>query len=71
MMTNKTLQKCKATAHRFLEAIKDLEIVEKEWHTANPKPPSWASPNTPRENGAVKRASMDLTRALADLRAGR
>lgn len=24
--------------------------------------------STPRENGAVKRASMDLTRSLADLR---
>ena len=27
--------------------------------------------NNPRENGAVRRASMDLTRKLADLRAGR
>lgn len=27
--------------------------------------------DNPREQGSVKRASMDLTRALADLRAGR
>lgn len=27
--------------------------------------------NHPKESGAVKRASMDLTRALADLRKGR
>ncbi len=27
--------------------------------------------NNPRENGALRRASMDLTRKLADLRAGR
>ena len=34
--------------------------------------PTWPGLcNNPRENGALRRASMDLTRKLADLRAGR
>lgn len=56
-----------AEAKRFIERAKAL-----------PKPTSYEVPgsaynpfthdNFPREQGAIRRASMDLTRALADLR---
>lgn len=53
-----------AEAKRFIERAKAL-----------PKPVPYQSgsyslhhDNFPREQGAIKRASMDLTRALADLR---
>ena len=45
-------------ARRFLKAVEDLHKRESgEYYY-----------NSPRESGSVKRASMDLTRALADLR---
>lgn len=50
-------------AKRFLraaEAFKKVEAEKKERYYLNP-----------RESGAVRRASMDLTRKLADLRQGR
>lgn len=47
-----------AEAKRFIEKVKALE-VEREYY------PDWSHP---RESGAARRASMDLTRALADLR---
>lgn len=53
-----------AEAKRFLERVKAL-----------PKPTTYEAhgrtythDHFPRESGAIRRASMDLTRALADLR---
>lgn len=46
-------------AKRFLEKAKGLKDVEVAF-------PEYGF--HPRESGAVRRASMDLTRALADLR---
>lgn len=53
-----------AEARRFLarvDALPDPEPYECGGHTL-------MHDNFPREQGAIKRASMDLTRALADLR---
>jgi hypothetical protein len=51
------LKTAEEEAKRFLQRIKELRDIEKKWDGFHP-----------RQMGAVKRASMDLTRALADLR---
>lgn len=57
-MTNETIEIAVAEAERFIAAAKRLEEAEKtNGRGVNPK-----------ENGALRRASMDLTRALADMR---
>ena len=54
-MTKKTLKIAKREAKRFLERVQALEdrMAEDRWAI---------------ETAAVKRASMDLTRALAEMR---
>lgn len=63
-MKKETLKVCIEEAERFLKRAKELEEVEGnrdvEGYYYNPK-----------EQAAVIRSSMDLTRALADLRQGR
>lgn len=65
-------------AQRFVERAKDLIEATKRTDTATQAAfaslPNSIAPiqkwytDSPREQGAVKRASMDLTRALANLR---
>ena len=57
----------KAEARRFLEAVKVLEaeIVRQE---AENKARQYSYVSTPKQSGSVRRASMDLTRALANMR---
>ncbi|MBB4618639.1 hypothetical protein [Sphingomonas abaci] len=53
-----------AEAERFIaraKALPDAQPYERHGH-------SFTHDNFPRERGAIRRASMDLTRALADLR---
>lgn len=63
-MEKETLKVCIEEAERFLKRAKELEEVagDKYWgyYCCHPK-----------EQAAVLRSSMDLTRALADLRQGR
>lgn len=63
-MKNGTLDQAVAEARRFIKSVDQLRIAQalndERFPSANP-----------RETGAVRRASMDLTRKLADLRAGR
>jgi hypothetical protein len=57
-MNKHTIETAAAEAKRFLERVNALQAVNKsnnEWEQ-------------PKERGAVRRASMDLTRALAELR---
>lgn len=61
-METKTLEDVVFEAIRFVEKAEAL-IKAREKH-----PNKWSNP---RESGAVKRASLDLTRRLADLREGR
>ena len=62
-ITKETLKVCIEEAERFLKRAKELEAAyekDLEFYCYHLK-----------EQAAVKRASMDLTRALADLRQGR
>ena len=54
------IKEAKAEAKRFLKRVEEYEKAQKEKYA------SWA--DTPKESGAVRRASMDLTRSLANLR---
>lgn len=62
-MKKQTLEQCIKEAERFIERAKKLQSV----NTGTGNCFYW----NPIEQGAVKRASMDLTRSLADLRQGR
>jgi len=60
-MRKENITTAKAEAKRFLARLADLERAqgkEGKWH-------SWEAP---KERGALRRASMDLTRALAEMR---
>lgn len=54
-----------AEARRFIERAEMLPPPPREPTTGEYLP--WHD-NFPKEQGAIKRSSMDLTRALADLR---
>mgnify|MGYP003440000088 FL=1 len=63
-MDRKKLATAVAEAKRFIERAKALPeptAYQSGGHT-------FMNDNFPKEQGAIKRASMDLTRALADLR---
>lgn len=51
-------------AERFIRAAKSLPNPE-PYHSGSH---IFVNNNFPRESGAIRRASMDLTRSLADLR---
>jgi hypothetical protein len=61
-MTHANLIKAKGEALRFLAKVKELEQSDASENTQHSY--YWAS----KQSGAVKRASMDLTRALSELR---
>lgn len=63
-MNRETIDEAVACAERFLAKVKEL-----------PKPRPYKSgddtlldDNFPKQQGAIRRASMDLTRALAEMR---
>lgn len=62
-----TLKKAIAEAKRFIEAAENVPIVNTTY--ANGKPYVYVEYS--KQSAACKRASMDLTRVLADLRQGR
>ena len=59
MVTREKMAAVRVEMKRLSRAMKDMESALKVYEFAG-----WGC----RESGAVKRASMDLTRALADLR---
>ena len=64
MMDRKKIKIAVAEAKRFIqrvEALPEPAPYEVNGHT-------FMNDSFPRESGAVRRASMDLTRALADMR---
>lgn len=64
MMARTKLAAAVGEAKRFIaraEALPNPEAYEHAGH-------SWTRDYFPREQGAIRRASMDLTRSLADLR---
>lgn len=58
-MKRPAIEEAKVLAQRFIERAET-------WEAARAAAPKYA--NLPRESGALRRASMDLTRALADMR---
>lgn len=68
-MTRDTLQAAISDAERFLKRATVLRGIW-ELHKTRTKTEPFYLDHT-KEQAAVKRASMDLTRTLADLRAGR
>ncbi|MEG6506724.1 hypothetical protein [Nitratidesulfovibrio sp. 1201_IL3209] len=76
-MKIEAINRAEAEAKRFLERIKGYKAAQKRideeraaWakqHGRDYKTPPYPY-NAPRESGAIRRASMDLTRALADMR---
>lgn len=64
-MKMQTIDAAIAEARRFLQRAEELKQAED-------KDSKLYCPGTkPRQTGALRRASMDLTRALADMRQGR
>jgi hypothetical protein len=59
-VNTRTLQAAIAEAERFLDLARELQAQSS--HT------SWTWVSGTRASGATRRASIDLTRALADLR---
>jgi hypothetical protein len=67
-MNDHTLKLCVAEAKRFIAKAKVQDVVLKyDSHTFKWLPTEGRSGKT---NAAIKRASMDLTRMLANLRKG-
>ena len=64
-MNRRRLQIAVAEAKRFLARA---EALPPEVETAPGDYSNFFTNNHPKETGAIRRASMDLTRALADLR---
>lgn len=63
-----TLKKAVAEAQRFIERAEELETALEEAWPNRPAHLRDFVDGVPRTSGAVRRASLDLTRALADLR---
>lgn len=65
-MRKEKVELCKLLCEKFLIRVKEWEEATK------PVPCNWGdgerTPSAPKESGALKRASMELTRALADMR---
>lgn len=64
MISDKTLDEALVEAHRFIKAAKALRAKRKAADNCR-------ITGTVVEHAACKRASLDLTRKLADLRQGR
>ena len=63
------VKEAKFEAERFLKRVAEWEAVQGKFYTVNYHNATDKFPiHTPKENGAVKRSSMDLTRSLANLR---
>jgi hypothetical protein len=68
-MNTDTVSTAKAEAKRFLSVVKALEEEIARQKLQNEITGGrYSYISTPKQSGALRRASMDLTRALADLR---
>ena len=59
------IEAAQAEAERFLNKVMDWKLAQKTHVCSSGEIYNTA---TPKQNGALRRASMDLTRALADMR---
>lgn len=60
-MTNESIEEAKIIAMSFISAVSEMQANEK------PNERGYTY-NSPKHRGAVRRRSMDLTRALAEMR---
>lgn len=78
-MLESTADRAQSIAIRFMDAIQAAKKKQREYELAESKRKHSFLPSAPfnsegfgcRESADLRRASMDLTRALADLRTGR
>jgi hypothetical protein len=63
-MQNSKIQEAKKLAKQFLQVV---DVMEKEEERLN-EPNENTFYQSPKHRGAVRRKSMDLTRALAEMR---
>lgn len=73
-MTDQQIAEARRETERFLMRLDELKACRKP-QTAEEKAQRWGRPRFPHtgscpETAAIRRASMDLTRALAKLRRG-
>lgn len=66
-ITTKKIRETLKVCKRFVEAATAADKAFIDQVEAHPS----YEPNCPKETGAVRRASLDLTRSLADLRRSR
>lgn len=72
MITDKKLDEAMVEAARFLKAAKALRAARKTAGFGRLKSPNWqVDRDCQKQHSACKRASLDPTRKLADLRGGR
>jgi len=71
-MNRTTVTKAIEEARRFIEraeALLDADAEHWDPKTQTRQPSKWRFPfDAPKQSGACRRASMDLTRALAEMR---
>lgn len=68
-ITTKDMRRVKEEITRFGRALSELEEAQEKWEVDEQHHRYLPSPlNGSRESGAVRRASMDLSHALADMR---
>lgn len=63
-MKAQKIEEARAMAVEFVKRVDALEAQRRAWYDGGCK----YYFNHPKEQGAVRRVSMDLTRALADMR---
>jgi hypothetical protein len=64
-MQHKKILEAKRLAQEFIISVSEMEAVEAKIFELNGRKPRC---NAPKFRGAVRRRSMDLTRALAEMR---
>lgn len=63
-MTPESIKAAEDEARRFLARVKEWRAAQSTYTATH----STYSANTPKQSGALRRASMDLTCALAEMR---
>lgn len=70
-MNRIAVEQARREAQRFIERCNTLLATDVDTYDAATErrlPARWKYYGAPKEQGAVRRASMDLTRALAEMR---
>lgn len=68
-MTNDNIEQATVEIYNFIDKLEAYQAAQTKLAAEYPEPPCW-SVIPPKESGALRRASMDLTRALSKMRNG-